>query len=91
MPQFNIQLINQPAKLPDDPNKEKVVVQPISDGSTTSNIYESRAKYKVDVNKNNLPIENFGSFKHFTPPFKMDCKSQAMIYPTTSSWLNMLP
>lgn len=62
MPQFNIQLINQPAKLPDDPKKEEVVVQSISDGSTTSNIYESRAKYKVDVNKNNLPIGNFGSF-----------------------------
>jgi len=62
MPQFNIQLINQPAKLPDDPKKEEVVVQSISDASTTSNIYESRAKYKVDVNKNNLPIGNFGSF-----------------------------
>ena len=62
MPQFNIQLINQPKEATKGVEKKEVVVGAISDGSTTSKIYESRAKYKEDVNKNNLPMGNFGSF-----------------------------
>mgnify|MGYP003137638527 FL=1 len=62
MPQFNIQLINQPKETTKGVEKKEVVVGAISDGSTTSKIYESRAKYKEDVNKNNLPMGNFGSF-----------------------------